>query len=189
MNILVVGLGNPGQQYSKNRHNIGWLVLDELSKGFSSWKEAHKGVVSQGPLGESQTTLLKPHTFMNSSGESVAEAIRYKNYDGLIVIHDELDIPFADVRQKFDGGSAGHNGIKNVIKHYGSAFHRVRCGIGRPPEGVKVIDYVLGDFTKEEAERIPTVVQLATVMVHQIIADITRSLKSEHHDDTVVKSP
>ena len=136
---LVVGLGNPGTKYAGNRHNVGYMVLDELER--------------TGGVGGAR--LLKPRTFMNTSGEAVAPAVRALGLppERVIIIHDELDLPAGTVRVKLGGNENGHNGLKSVTKHLGSRdYPRVRVGIGRPPKGTAVPDWVLGDVSGENAD-------------------------------------
>ncbi len=148
---LFVGLGNPEKQYAKNRHNIGFMVIDAMADG--AYKSKFQGLVSEKRFGGQKAILLKPQTFMNESGRSVkATAQFYKiEPDKIIVFHDELDIDAGDVRVKQGGGNAGHNGLKSIQAHMGSAdFWRVRIGIGRPEHKSAVSNYVLSDFSKAE---------------------------------------
>lgn len=153
---LFVGLGNPGQKYQLNRHNIGFMALDVIvgRHGFSDWQKKFKGLVSDGTLGGEKILLLKPQTFMNLSGESVqAAAAFYKIKPGdIAVFHDELDLAPGKIRTKKGGGAAGHNGLRSIDEHLGKEYWRVRLGIGHP--GVKdyVSPYVLGNFTQEEQD-------------------------------------
>ncbi len=151
---LIVGLGNPGEKYSRNRHNIGFMVVDRLSEsGFSPWKSKFQGHVSEGRIGLEKVILLKPATFMNLSGQSVGEAMRfYKlSVDDVIVFHDELDLVPGKVRLKTGGGHAGHNGLRSLHQHIGPEYHRVRLGIGHPGHKDRVARYVLHDFAKADA--------------------------------------
>ncbi|GFO55783.1 peptidyl-tRNA hydrolase [Geomonas sp. Red276] len=153
---LVVGLGNPGPQYSWTRHNAGFMVLDRLSRlaGIPVTKKAFSGLIGDGNWAGERVYLLKPQTFMNLSGRSVAEALRfYKlSLSDLVVIHDELDIPFGKIRLKEGGGHGGHNGLRSLGQELGStAWARIRVGIGRPVHG-DVVNYVLTNFAKDEME-------------------------------------
>ncbi len=151
---LIVGLGNPGKEYEATRHNIGFLAIDDWAQKVaarSSWKAQFRGLFVSSP----EAYLLKPMTFMNLSGESVAEAVRFYKIDvnDVCVIHDELDLPQGTVRLKIGGGHGGHNGLKSIAQHFGGAtnFARIRMGIGRPPHpGMDPADYVLGVFSKPE---------------------------------------
>ena len=157
---LVVGLGNPGRQYERTRHNAGFLFLDRLSSGAGvNWiKESRfDGVVADIGLASGCVKLLKPGLFMNRSGQSVGKVARYYKFvpEEILVIHDELDFNAGLVRLKKNGGHAGHNGLKDIIAHLGSKeFYRLRFGIGRPSEGRSVVDYVLSSPAEKEMELI-----------------------------------
>jgi peptidyl-tRNA hydrolase, PTH1 family len=149
---VVAGLGNPGRSYERTRHNIGFLVADELAKrhgGF--WRAKKKVEAAPIGFGLKNVTLLKPRTYMNNSGTALAG---YKA-EQLIVVHDDLDLPAGAVRVKDGGGAGGHNGLRSTIQHLGNGFVRVRIGIGRPPVGVTVTDYVLGRMDSETKESVP----------------------------------
>lgn len=136
-----MGLGNPGRSYERTRHNAGFLVVDELARRHGgSWRRKKKAEVATVDLSFKGVTLLKPTTFMNNSGSALAG---YRAED-LIVVHDDLDLPPGDVRVKVGGGAGGHNGLRSTIGNVGGDFARVRIGIGRPPIGMTVTDYVLG---------------------------------------------
>ena len=147
---LIVGLGNPGAKYARNRHNIGFLAVDRIAEdhGFSPWRPRFQGLASEGRLGDIRVTLLKPQTFMNLSGQSVGEAMRYLKLapEDIIVIHDELDLAPGKCRAKQGGGHAGHNGLRSIHQHIGDAYGRVRLGIGHPGHKDRVAPYVLSDF-------------------------------------------
>ncbi|PZO64750.1 MAG: aminoacyl-tRNA hydrolase [Paracoccus denitrificans] len=151
---LIVGLGNPGAKYAGNRHNIGFMAVDRIAEdhGFSPWKPRFQGQVSEGRLGETRVTLLKPTTFMNDSGRSVGEAMRYLKLapDDVTVFHDELDLAPGKCRVKVGGGHAGHNGLRSIHQHIGEGYRRVRLGIGHPGHKDRVAPYVLSDFAKAE---------------------------------------
>ena len=153
---LIVGLGNPGRQYAANRHNIGFMALDRLAAdhGFTGWKARFQGQVAEGRLGEMRVVLLKPETFMNLSGQSVGEAMRYLKLEpaDVTVLHDELDLAPGKMRLKTGGGHAGHNGLRSMIQHIGDGFHRVRLGIGHPGHKDRVNGHVLGNFAKDEQD-------------------------------------
>ncbi len=152
---LWVGLGNPGAAYARNRHNIGFMVLDRFASdhGFSAWKPAFRGLVAEGRLGGEKLTLLKPATFMNLSGESVQAAVAWgKIAPGDVrVFHDELDLAPGRMRLKQGGGHAGHNGLRSLHAHIGEGYARVRLGIGHPGHKDAVAGYVLHDFAKSDA--------------------------------------
>ena len=153
---LIVGLGNPGAKYAANRHNIGFMAVDRIAQdhGFSPWKARFQGLVSEGRLGAMRVTLLKPQGFMNLSGQSVGEAMRYLklNPEDVIVLHDELDLAPAKCRVKQGGGHAGHNGLRSIHQHIGPDYGRVRLGIGHPGHKDRVAGYVLSDFAKADQE-------------------------------------
>jgi peptidyl-tRNA hydrolase, PTH1 family len=149
---LVVGLGNPGRSYERTRHNVGALVADELARRHGgSWRKKKKTEAAPVSLGSREVTLLKPTTFMNNSGAALAG---YGDED-LILVHDDLDLPPGDVRVKAGGGAGGHNGLRSVIQRLGPDFVRVRVGIGRPPAGVGVTDYVLSRMDAAVRDAVP----------------------------------
>jgi PTH1 family peptidyl-tRNA hydrolase len=154
---LVVGLGNPGTKYARNRHNVGFMAVDQLARQFSfpDLKEKFNGVWAKGSIAGEDVALLEPMTYMNESGRSVQAAVAFLKVavKDIVVLHDELDIPFADVRLKVGGGHAGHNGLRSIISVIGAEFARVRIGIGRPPAGFRgeVADFVLQNFDPVEA--------------------------------------
>ena len=151
---LLVGLGNPGSEHVGNRHNIGFMALQEIARrhGFPPWRRRFQGVATEGPIDGERVILLLPATFMNDSGLAVAEAAHFYKIDvgHIVVFHDEIDLPPAKVRVKTGGGIAGHNGLRSISSHIGNDYRRVRIGVGHP--GVKdlVYPYVLGDFAKAE---------------------------------------
>ncbi|HPD91328.1 MAG: aminoacyl-tRNA hydrolase [Rhodobacter sp.] len=153
---LIVGLGNPGAQYARNRHNIGFMALDRIAQdhGFTGWKARFQGQVAEGRLGGDKAVLLKPQTFMNLSGQSVGEAMRYLKLTpaDVMVLHDELDLAPGKLRLKQGGGHAGHNGLRSIIQHIGDGFARVRLGIGHPGHKDAVAGYVLHDFAKADED-------------------------------------
>jgi len=150
---VVVGLGNPGRSYERTRHNAGYLVADELAKRYEgSWRKGKKAEAAPVSLGLNDATLLKPTTFMNDSGSSVSD---YRPYD-LIVVHDDLDLEAGTVRVKVGGGAGGHNGLRSIIGRLGNDFVRVRIGIGRPPAGMTVTDYVLSRMDSVVKDAVPT---------------------------------
>jgi peptidyl-tRNA hydrolase, PTH1 family len=147
--MLVVGLGNPGSQYANTRHNIGFMVLDQLLNKNSA--TPLNGAPFEGELYKIQNNFfLKPQTFMNLSGRSVASVKRFYKIDEVVVVHDDLDLPFGAIRFKRGGGNGGHNGLKSTDAAIGDAYIRVRMGIGRPQYKGEVISYVLSGFTQEE---------------------------------------
>lgn len=153
--ILLVGLGNPGAKYALNRHNIGFMAVDAIVRrhSFSEWRPRFQGLLSEGYFGPIRVLVLKPQTYMNESGRSVSEAMRFFKLtpDDVIVFHDELDLPAAKLRMKTGGGAGGHNGIRSIDAHIGEKYRRVRIGIGHPGQKERVHGYVLGDFQKADA--------------------------------------
>ena len=151
---LFVGLGNPGAQYALNRHNVGFMALDSIAAthDFPTWRKRFQGWCCEGKLGGEKVVLLKPGTFMNESGQSAQEAVRFYKLelDDVIVFHDELDLAPGKVRLKIGGGVAGHNGLKSMSSHLGNDYVRVRLGIGHPGRKDQVVHYVLQNFPKAD---------------------------------------
>lgn len=152
---LFIGLGNPEAKYAKNRHNVGFMVIDALAEAYSfePFKEKYHGLLAEGRIGSEKVLLLKPQTFMNKSGVSVSEAVNFFKLDGsqIVVFYDELDLPPGKLRMRRGGGFAGHNGLKSINAHMGADFRRARLGIGHPGDKAKVNKHVLGDFAKSDA--------------------------------------
>jgi PTH1 family peptidyl-tRNA hydrolase len=152
--LLLVGLGNPGDQYYDNRHNVGFMAVDEIvhRHRFPAWRRKFKSEISEGLLGVVKVLAMKPQTFMNRSGEAVAEAVNFYTLapKDVVVLHDELDLPPGKLRMKVGGGHAGHNGLRDIERHIGSDFRRVRIGIGHPGDKNRVTGYVLSDFAKAD---------------------------------------
>ncbi|HXD61746.1 MAG TPA: aminoacyl-tRNA hydrolase [Lacisediminihabitans sp.] len=172
---LVVGLGNPGPDYAGNRHNVGQMALAELADRASASFRSHKAgaavAEARSGLEGPKLILAKPNSFMNLSGGPVAGLLRFFSLDPsrLIVLHDELDIPFDTLRLKFGGGHGGHNGLRDIIAATGTAdFTRVRIGIGRPPGRQPAADFVLRDFSAEERKVLPNLLSDAADAVEQI---------------------
>ena len=154
---LFVGLGNPGENYCKNRHNIGFMAIDAIINrhGGSSWKKKFQGLATEVTLNREKLIFLKPSTFMNLSGQSVSEASRFYKLPSseICVFHDELDLPFMKIKTKIGGGHAGHNGLRSIQQHLGPDYFRVRIGVGHPGDKARVASYVLNNFPKNnEAE-------------------------------------
>ena len=158
--FLFVGLGNPGAAYASNRHNIGFMAADVLHRRhhFSPWRKKFHGALSDGVLGGEKVLLLKPQTFMNESGRSVAEAVRFHDIalTDVYVFYDELDLEPGKCRVRLGGGAAGHNGIRSIAAHITPEFKRVRLGIGHPGDKRFVQPHVLGDFAKSDREWLVT---------------------------------
>ncbi len=154
--FLIVGLGNPGREYSCTRHNIGFTAVDALSREYRLLFQSKSRFNSQLALGEHKSkniALCKPETYMNLSGEAVQSICSYYKIplDKIIVIHDDIDLKFGKIGYKIGGGAGGHNGLKSIDKHIGSNYHRIRMGIGRPEDkAYEISDFVLGKFSQEE---------------------------------------
>jgi PTH1 family peptidyl-tRNA hydrolase len=169
---LVVGLGNPGREYAGHRHNAGFLVAERLAGavGIPLGQSKFQGRFGQGDLGRTRVVLLLPETFMNASGEAVSAAARFYKVppEDLLVVHDELDLPFGRLQLKKGGGTGGHNGLESIVEHLGTAdFARLRFGIGKPQgrnAKERVVGHVLHDFSAEEREQLPGLVDRAVEM-------------------------
>ncbi|MEO7017266.1 MAG: aminoacyl-tRNA hydrolase [Leifsonia sp.] len=185
---LVVGLGNPGPGYAATRHNVGQMVLDELAERGRLTFKTHKtnSTVAEGRLtpGGERFVLAKPNTFMNVSGGPVAQLLRFYSLDPsrLIVVQDELDIPFDTLKLKFGGGHGGHNGVRDVIAATGTGdFTRVRVGVGRPPGSQGAADHVLKGFSTAERKALPNLVADAADAIEQIASDGLTSAQLRFH--------
>jgi PTH1 family peptidyl-tRNA hydrolase len=152
--LLIAGLGNPGSQYARNRHNAGFIVVDMLHAeyGFGPWKAKFDGLLSEGTLGGRKTYLLKPQTYMNLSGDSVGPALRFFKLplSALVVVHDEIDLAAGKLKVKTGGGDAGQNGLRSITATLGPDYRRVRLGIGHPGEKHRVSGHVLDNFSKDD---------------------------------------
>ncbi|HEY0188910.1 MAG TPA: aminoacyl-tRNA hydrolase [Cellulomonas sp.] len=186
---LVVGLGNPGPQYAGNRHNVGQMVLDELARRAGATFSSRGGVLSRRPQAATaevrvgtlpggapgpRAVLAEPTTYMNTSGGPVAALARYYDVppERVVMVHDELDIPFGDVRLKIGGGEGGHNGLRDTTKALGTKdYLRVRVGIGRPPGRMQAADFVLKDFAKPEQKDLPWLIGTAADAVELLLTE------------------
>ena len=161
--LLLVGLGNPNPNNANNRHNVGFLVIDEINKKFklSKQKPKFKGLLTTGNINEQKVYAIKPLTFMNSSGICIKELIEYFKIDvkDVFVFHDDMDIDLGKVKVKFGGSNAGHNGIESIDKNIGKNYSRIRIGIGRPQKNSTGADYVLDNFSNEEKDNMQEVVK------------------------------
>ena len=152
LDLLVVGLGNPGREYARNRHNIGFMVVDELARRYhGTWRAKFSGQLADVRIDDHKIGLLKPETFMNESGRAVGAAVRFFKLepDAVLVVHDEGDLETGRLQARLGGGLAGHNGLRSVAQHLGTPdFLRLRVGVGRPGRGDRrdLADYVLSDF-------------------------------------------
>lgn len=172
--LLIIGLGNPGDEYANTRHNVGFMCLDEFARKnhFDTWtnKKDLKCELTQTTLGDTRVILVKPQTFMNLSGEAVQAVMHfYKlNTSQLIVVHDELDVNFGQIRIRRGGSAAGNNGIKSVTQHVGEDYARVRVGIGpKKPEQMDTADFVLQDFNKHEREQLPALIREVSALLSE----------------------
>jgi PTH1 family peptidyl-tRNA hydrolase len=160
--LLFVGLGNPGAKYQSNRHNVGFMVADEIARrhGFAPWRRRFQGETAEGTLERERIILLKPMTFMNDSGQAVQEASSFFKLtpNEITVFHDEIELPSAKLRVKVGGGIAGHNGLRSVSAHVGNDYRRVRIGVGHPGIKELVHGHVLNDFGKDERPWVETLV-------------------------------
>jgi PTH1 family peptidyl-tRNA hydrolase len=172
---LVVGLGNPGREYADTRHNIGFMVMDELARRWeiSSWLPKFGGETFRVSWQLKEIVALKPQEYMNLSGQAVQRTKQFYKVDQVVVIHDEIDLPFGKLRVKVGGGHGGHNGLKSIIENVGAEFIRVRCGVGKPNamgQGKeRVVGHVLGGFSKSEREELPFLVGGAADAVELIM--------------------
>ncbi len=185
---LVVGLGNPGPTYAGNRHNAGHLVAHELAARMGGRFKAHKGRadIVEGRLAGARVVLMKPKSYMNTAGGPVASVCRFFGVPvgQVIVVHDELDLPYGAVRLKLGGGDNGHNGLRSVTASLGSRdYLRVRFGIGRPPGRMDPADFVLRDFSVVERKNLPAYVDRAADAVEALIADGLAPAQNAFHSD------
>lgn len=190
---LLVGLGNPGPKYRDNRHNVGFMVVDRLCEQLrlSAYREKFKGLFTKGSLGRHELVVLKPQTFMNLSGESAQLAMTFFkiNSDHLTVVHDELDLPFGEVRVKVGGGTAGHNGLKSMVSQCGGpGFRRVRIGIGRPRSG-PVERFVLSDFDSSERAELDGVVDRGVGALIDLIQHGPNEAMNRHNSKPKSRAP
>lgn len=159
----IVGLGNPGPQYAKTKHNVGFMALDELASrhGIAFNQNKCKSVIGEGVIGGVKTVLIKPMTFMNLSGEAVRAYMDYYKVqlEDMIVVYDDLDTELGKIRLRYQGSAGGHNGIKSIIQQTGTqSFNRVRMGISRPEPGFAIVDYVLSTFAKKDGARLESMI-------------------------------
>jgi len=176
--MLVVGLGNPGANYEKTRHNIGFMVIDELIKTQNATK-----VLSSfdGELYKFQNHfLLKPHTFMNLSGISIAKVKNFYKIEDVVVIHDDLDLPFGTLRFKRGGGHGGHNGLKSTDEKISREYVRIRMGIGKPEHKGAVVSYVLGDFSEIESRYLPEWISKAADSLEYLLENSLEETSSKY---------
>lgn len=187
---LIVGLGNPGSRYAATRHNVGWIALDAFAAkhGLSFDKSAHKGLLAEGRFGGERIALLKPQTFMNLSGQSVAPASRWYKVEPteMVVLYDELDLPTGKLRLREKGSSGGHNGMKSIIQELGTQdFPRVRIGIDRPAPGWAVADWVLSSFGSDEKPLIAAAVERSVHALEEMLTlGFTKAMNTYNKDES-----
>jgi PTH1 family peptidyl-tRNA hydrolase len=189
--LLIVGLGNPGRRYAGHRHNIGFLAGDEIPRRhrFSPWRARFEGETSEGTIGDEKVLLLKPATYMNESGRSVGQAMRFYKIasGGIVVIYDELDLPPGKLRMKAGGSSAGHKGLSSVAAHVGSEFRRMRIGIGHPGAKELVNAYVLHDFAGEDRDWVDPLLAAISDNVPQLVAGNDSTFMNRVHLATAIE--
>ena len=197
--MLFVGLGNPGSQYEKNRHNVGFMAVSRIveNHNFSPWKNKFQGSISNGLLRNQKIIILKPNTFMNLSGQSVGEVIRFYKIPSskVIVFHDEIDFPLGKLKFKSGGGHAGHNGLRSISEHIGSDYIRIRIGVGHPGNKNAVANYVLGDFSKVEQETITQILEVISTEAPDLTLEnatdfgksISKKIQKNTSKDKVIK--
>jgi PTH1 family peptidyl-tRNA hydrolase len=174
---LVVGLGNPGAEYAANRHNIGFMVVDELARKHSApaFRKKHGGELSEASVGTERVVLLKPMQYMNLSGQAVQQVGAFFKIapQQTLVVHDEIDLPYETLRLKVGGGHGGHNGLRSVSEHVGADYLRLRCGVGKPAstgDRDRVVGHVLGDFSKTEQKTLGVFLQEAVAAIELALA-------------------
>ncbi len=184
---LVAGLGNPGPKYARNRHNIGFMALDAMAErwtpraGGSPWRKKFQAEAAEATAGGMRVLLLKPQTYMNESGRSVAEAMRFHKIplSRVIVLHDELDLAAGKLRVKTGGGNAGHNGLRSITAQCGNDYVRVRMGIGHPGDKALVHNYVLNDFAKAEEGWVADMARLCADLLPKLLAGEAERFQSD----------
>ena len=183
--LVIAGLGNPGARYARNRHNIGFMALDAIASAhrIGPFRARFSALMAEGAIGGERVMLLAPQTFMNESGRSVGEALRFHKLDpaALVVIHDELDLAPAKVRVKVGGGNAGHNGLRSITAHVGNEYKRVRLGIGHPGDKALVHNFVLSDFAKAEMGWVETVCRAVADAAPLLVAGQDASFQNKTH--------
>jgi len=191
--LLIAGLGNPGPRYERNRHNIGFMAVDELVRrhSFGAWRSRFQSMVAEGAVAGEKVLVMKPMTFMNESGRAVGEAVRFYKLEPaqVIVIHDELDLKPGKIRVKRGGGHAGHNGLRSIDAHIGSDFRRIRVGIGHPGNKDRVHGYVLTDFAKAEQPLVERTVDAIAAHIGLLVEGDENSFMSRTAHDIFPPPP
>ncbi|MFM1816982.1 MAG: Peptidyl-tRNA hydrolase [Pseudomonadota bacterium] len=192
---LFVGLGNPGDKYAGNRHNVGFMAVDAIAArfGFGPWRKKFQGLVSDGQIGSEKVLLLKPQTYMNESGRAVAEAARFHKIEegDVVVFYDEIDLAPGKLKAKTGGGNAGHNGLKSITAQFANEYQRVRIGVGHPGRKELVAGYVLHDFSKADRDWLDPLLDaivdacphLASGDLACFLTEIGQALKDTSGDD------
>lgn len=182
---LIVGLGNPGREHRGNRHNIGFMAIDRLAErhAIPLGKVQNKAITGNGRVATESVILAKPQTYMNLSGDAVGPLARYYKVPtaNVLVIYDELDLPFGSVRLREKGGAGGHNGMKSIINHLGNAFPRMRLGIGRPPGKMPPSAWVLRDFGKDDMDTVDAMLDTAVAAVETFLRDGINLAMTRHN--------
>tara|TARA_B100000676_G_scaffold313513_1_gene395854 strand:+ start:26837 stop:27442 length:606 start_codon:yes stop_codon:yes gene_type:complete len=185
---IIAGLGNPGVEHEGQRHNVGFMILDELARYYQlgNFRPRSKfmGDIVEGMVGQKRVIALKPTTFMNNSGKSIQSALNFYKLEtqNLIIIHDELDLPIGRIKTKFSGGSAGHNGLKSITKHIGEKYWRIRIGIGKPHNNKNVENYVLSKFSIDESKWLKVASPTIAKAIPELLGD-----KPEHFGQQISK--
>ncbi len=182
---LIVGLGNPGQKYKNNRHNIGFMAVDRVAEKFGIALNSvkNKAIVGNGRIHQHAVILAKPQTFMNLSGDSVGAVANFYKIppEKVLVVYDELDLPFGAIRLREQGGAGGHNGMKSIINHLGQEFPRLRLGIGRPPGRMDPAAWVLRDFGDEERPLLNEILDEALQAIETFLMEGIQLAMSRHN--------
>lgn len=177
---LIVGLGNPGNEYQNTRHNVGFDIVDKIAEdgNFPAFKEKFQGLITEKTIDGEKVILLKPQTYMNLSGNSLIQVVKFYKIDSendVVVIYDDMDLPLGKLRFKINGSAGGHNGIKSIISHIGQNFLRVKCGIGKAMSRQENISFVLGRFTKEESESVENLFNNAI----SLVSDVNKGMQND----------
>ncbi|MGH2536360.1 MAG: aminoacyl-tRNA hydrolase [Candidatus Promineifilaceae bacterium] len=182
---LLAGLGNPGRAYREQRHNIGFMALDWLAErsGIAFSRLQGQALVATGEIAGRSVILAKPQTYMNQSGRAISALMRFYKLEleYLLVIYDEIDLPFGTLRLRDQGGSGGHNGMKSVIQHLGPNFARLRLGVGRPPGRMEAVDYVLQEFGRDEQRELGDILERAGAAVETFLRSGVVLAMSRHN--------
>ena len=182
---LIVGLGNPGREYRQNRHNIGFMCIDELAKthGIQIGKARSRALMGEGQIAQTPVILVKPQTYMNNSGPAVQQLVRYFKIPltHLLVVYDELDLPLGTLRLRQKGSAGGHNGMRSIIQHVGDDFPRLRLGIGRPPGQMPAAAYVLQNFNVSEQLTVDILLKEAASAVETFLSHGIQLAMSRHN--------